>query len=227
MIKDFQPTLWRGSRKYFNITAIPVEHDFVESKHWIENITFMYDMENYTMKSKESDYKMTQMYMLQFYEKPIHVQLNNLHHYANYSVNIQACNEKGCGEVSTVFLKTDEYIPTCNPSNIVLQNTSTTSLELTWSNLTKECSHGIIRGYNVTMRRTRTGERIKKSVPTAMTVVFDNLEKYELVCVTIGGYTSKGLGKVSGEVCAHTAEDGELNRIHFYYSVVMVTTFHK
>ena len=82
---------------------------------------------------------------------------------------------------------------------------------LTWLDLIEECSHGIILGYNVTMWRNRTAERLKKSVPTAMTVVFDNLEKYELVCVTIGGYTSKGLGKVSGEICAHTAEDGKFN----------------
>ena len=218
-VTPFQPLHWRGLQKYFVITAVPVNNEN-GTLIFFKNITFTYDFEYYTMTSKVCDEDLLKTYMLQMYNKTMLIEMHNLHHYTEYSVTFQACNEKGCGPVVPepigFIFKTDEYIPTCSPSDIVLQNTSSTSIALTWSNLTKECSHGIICGYNVTMRRTRTGERIKKSVPTAMTVVFDNLEKYELICVAIGGYTSKGLGKVSGEVCAHTAEDGEFNLIYSF-----------
>ena len=214
LIEEFPSVLWRGSRKYFNITAVPTEYDGV--KTFIENITFTYDLENYTTISNICNKEMVERYMLQFYNKTMKIVVNNLHHYTNYSMTFQACNEKGCGTFSKeIIFKTDEYVPTCSPSNIVLQNTSSTSLVATWSKLTRECSHGIILGYNMTLRRTRTGELIKKSVDTAMAAVYDNLDEYEFACIRIGGYTNKGLGNVSGEVCAHTAEDGKLSLINW------------
>ena len=208
-IEDFSPVLWRGSSKYLYITATPIDYAETNIKTSTKTIKFTYELENYAFRSEKCDEEMVARYMFQF-NKTMKIEVKNLHHYTNYSMKFKACNGKGCATSSEeIIFMTDEYVPTCSPSNIVLQNTSSTSLVVTWSKLTRECSHGIILGYNMTLRRTRTGELIKKSVDTGMTAVYDNLDEYEFTCIRIGGYTSKGLGKVSGEVCAHTAEDGK------------------
>ena len=210
LIEDFMPVLWRGYSKYFYITATPIDYAETNIKTSIKTIKFTFELENYAVRSEKCDEEIIARYMFQFFNKTMKIEVNNLHHYTNYSMKFKACNGKGCGTSSEeIIFKTDEYVPTCSPSNIVLQNTSSTSLVVTWSKLTTECSHGIIRGYNMTLRRTRTGELIKKSVDTAMAAVYENLYEYEFACIRIGGYTSKGLGNVSGEVCAHTAEDGK------------------
>ena len=113
-VGGLSPLLWRGSWKYFIITAeAPTENG---TKSFIKNITFEYELEQYTNKSDVCKLRLIKKSLLQFCNTSMQIRLNNLHHFTRYSTTFKACNEKGCGQVSeTIIFTTDEYIPTCSP----------------------------------------------------------------------------------------------------------------
>ena len=200
----FTPLSFRGSAKHFLVK--------VQGKTFKKPTTFTYELEMYALASHTCNYEVIKLYLNQFCNTPIELPLADLQHYTDYSATIQACNEKGCGEsLNAVPFKTDEYIPTCSPTNIVVQNISTMTLQFKWDALPSGCSNGIILGYHMTLWRTRNDTYIWENVTMDQVPFESNIfEKYEYVCYRVRGYTSKGFGTLSENVCAHTAEDCKL-----------------
>ena len=201
---------WRGSMKYVVInvnSSVPNR-----TKVFRKDVQFGNDIERFSNKSSYCEPQEYQDYMLQLSRKSVKIPIHNLEHFTDYKMTLKACNEKGCGINShgRITFKTDEFVPDCSPPNVILQNISSTLLVAQWDRIPSVCSNGIVIGYNLTLRRTKTGDTIKKTVTSFIeSVLFEDLGKYEYFCVKIAGVTSKGAGKYSEDICTRTSEDGK------------------
>lgn len=135
--------------------------------------------------------------------------LKNLTYFSNYSIIVHLCNQIGCGDPSDgILMKTDEYIPSCSPSNLTVSGTTTTSLTYRWLKTPPKCSHGIIYGYNISFQRMRY-DNVVYNFTTSESFTFVGLAIYEEYCVNVSAVTRVGIGPYSERVCRYTDEGGK------------------
>ena len=156
--------------------------------------------------------------------------LNNLKFWTNYSVRAALCNSVGCGPYSNpIFVRTDEHVPTCAPNITAIQNTSSTSMFISWLENPMNCTHGVLTHYNVyfaleselsgkecfnasscwdTFDPAMKQKKFYVTNITSLNVSFTQLKKYKSYCVYLQAVNIKGRGPESVRFCNHTAEDG-------------------
>ena len=129
--------------------------------------------------------------------------MTSLFGYTEYVVFGKLCSHTSCGPFSNVInFTTGETIPSCSPTITTLYNTSSTSLYVSWTQLPRDCSNGIITHYNLTVTDRHD---VKFYVVTSNTSAHvTDLGKYEVVCVQVSGYTRVGGSNNSKEECIYT-----------------------
>ncbi len=95
--------------------------------------------------------------------------------------------------------------PAASPT-VTAVNTTSTSLYLQWNQLPIEQRNGVIRGYSIQLRHTRTGiTTIHNTTETSLQLM--NLKPYSMYEYAIAAYTSVGQGPTASSQ-ARTDEDG-------------------
>lgn len=106
-------------------------------------------------------------------------------------------------------------VPSLPPQNLQSYNTSSTTLNVTWSDIPECCVHGILLGYRVrySVHRRRSDRSVDnnriKTVPspTLQHVQLTGLEKFAEYKVQVLGYTRIGDGFASPPFEVTTDED--------------------
>lgn len=96
-------------------------------------------------------------------------------------------------------------MPSSAPINIIAQNTSSSSISVTWDDILKEDQNGIITGYKVYLRK-RGGSWTVSTVPTK-SYVKSSLDLWAFYEIKVSGKTSIGEGVKSAVVEVRTDED--------------------
>ena len=154
--------------------------------------------------------------------------LDQLNYWTIYDIRAAACTRKGCGPFSSpLSTRTDEHPPTCYPNATAVQNTSSTSLRISWSQIPISCAHGIVLHYNIFVSPANelthdecfndtlcwpqySPGATKFYVKTEdLSSEFTGLKKYWRYCIFLQAVNIKGRGPSSYSVCNYTAEDGE------------------
>lgn len=168
-------------------------------------------------------------------------QLNiaTLLYYTRYRASVAACTAVGCGPWKFAGIsRTNEFHPTCPPSNASIDVRNSTSLKLKWAPLKKRCIHGLLTRYQV-----RFGEEgalplvdptaewqtyiseiyqekfqvdIKPSNLQNESTSFSikGLKKFSRYCFQVSGYTKVGKGPSSNWTCVRTLQDCEYQNVH-------------
>ena len=107
-------------------------------------------------------------------------------------------------------------VPGGPPLNITAQNTSSTSINVTWKPIDENLQRGLMLGYRITFKKQQEASRRKRRsthdsvlVKNKFTRILEGLEKFTNYCVKIVGFNSKGDGNVSNWLCVSTDEDGK------------------
>lgn len=91
-------------------------------------------------------------------------------------------------------------------------NTSSTSLQVNWSEVPFPDQLGIIRGYRVLMWRTNQSSDVLRNVTVlvpSQAISFSGLEMYTNYTIQVSAFTAKGAGNESEPIVAITDEDGK------------------
>ena len=99
-------------------------------------------------------------------------------------------------------------VPSLPPEQLAAQNTSSTSLSVTWLPVPNGFVHGILRGYRVLFKTDQ--ESSYRNVTTGnQSFELTGLEKFTNYTVKVLAFTSIGDGNKSDPVIAPTDEDGK------------------
>jgi len=102
-------------------------------------------------------------------------------------------------------------VPSQPPQNVTVakDNSTSTSLFIHWRPVPANHQNGIILGYRVLYKRSRSLDKLKsRNVSTPSTTVeLKNLSKYTEYDVTVLAYTSKGNGVRAKFFTVSTTED--------------------
>ena len=123
-------------------------------------------------------------------------------------------------ELYEVTFLIDEYVPSCPPPNLRVENTTSTSITFVWDEVPYKCSNGIIVDFDVNLTRLRNNSVVERRISltnneygadanfTARRFVFRNLGKFEKYCGMVRGGTKVDVGPFSEKVCVYTDQDG-------------------
>ena len=103
-------------------------------------------------------------------------------------------------------------VPRSAPAHVQGHNTSSTSLEVTWSDVLFPDQLGIIRGYRVVLSRTDALNFTLSNVSVPIsprTFQMTGLDKYTSYTVLVAAFTKKGIGTFSSGTSILTDEDSE------------------
>ena len=106
------------------------------------------------------------------------------------------------------------------PENIKMKNTSSTSLLVSWQQIPLRQRNGIITGYKIDYRETKTLNWASETVAKQMSVEITGLEKYRWYEMRINGRTSQGVGIGNATLLILTDEDGELMLCRLFSCIV-------
>ena len=175
-----------------------------EDKIYTTSMTYAIELNQYMKYSASCDWPLIDRYLNQ--PTTLSVTLADLNYFTQYSVMVHLCNERGCGNASNpITIQTDEYIPTCPPHNVTLENITSTSVLLTWDELPQHCSNGIIIGFNISLTRMRYGTT--EHIHTMLNMSeLQNLASYEYYCMQVSASTQVGIGPFSEPICVYTNE---------------------
>ena len=100
--------------------------------------------------------------------------------------------------------------PLSTPKNFQGQNTSSTSIKITWGDVPKELIHGILLGFHVACKSDDNGSdrHFKDLVRTEHKWTFRRLRKYRNYSCQLRAYTNFGIGNWSEKLVISTDEDG-------------------
>ena len=90
-----------------------------------------------------------------------------------------------------------------------MKNTSSTSLLVSWQQIPLRQRNGIIIGYKIDYRETKTLNWASKTVDKQMSVEITGLEKYRWYEMRVNGRTSQGVGIANATILVLTDEDRE------------------
>ena len=90
------------------------------------------------------------------------------------------------------------------------QNTSSTSIKLTWGDVPKDLIHGILLGFQVGCERvgSMSNRHFADLAPTNHDWKFSGLEKYRNYSCQLRAYNNFGMGNWSEKLVISTNEDG-------------------
>ncbi|XP_022784712.1 protein sidekick-1-like isoform X2 [Stylophora pistillata] len=149
-------------------------------------------------------------------------ELQGLQKFTVYEISVLAFTRIGDGiNSTTLFVSTDEDIPSLPPSDVAAHNTSSTSLMVIWRKVPKGFVHGILRGYRVFYKKTEDEESYLNSTtgPTEQELSITGLKKFTEYSMKVLAFTIKGDGAVSNNISVTTDEDVPSlppQRVHSY-----------
>lgn len=95
--------------------------------------------------------------------------------------------------------------PSSAPLNVSTVTVTSTTIEVSWSEIPLEYQNGIIRYYIVNITETNTGSEFQATTDDK-SVIFNSLHPYYTYSITIAGYTTK-VGPYSTPISVTTDED--------------------
>lgn len=140
----------------------------------------------------------------------IHTHL--LHPGTTYKVQVKSCNELGCSPLykEVEIATTSPCKPSAGPFSVSLRRYISFGMKANWSEIDEFHRNGEVSQYNVILVNYRSGKNQTKDV-TGREVVFDDVGKYEYVCISIAGKNQHPeTGVYSDEVCAYSNESGTI-----------------
>lgn len=106
--------------------------------------------------------------------------------------------------------------------NVIAQNVSSTSINVTWQPIEEKLQYGIILGYRIRYKKessaAASSRRKRRSIQLGeigvlggnnLTWTLEGLEKFTNYCIQVLGFNSKGDGNTSDSICVMTDEDGK------------------
>lgn len=104
-------------------------------------------------------------------------------------------------------------VPSEPPVILAANSTTSTSIELKWSEVTQLNSAPLL-GYGIVYKRndqTFSRDFMKSVLPTPRETTLEGLEKFTDYTIRVFAFTSKGNGVPSQPVLSRTQEDGKLS----------------
>ena len=102
-------------------------------------------------------------------------------------------------------------VPSYPPINLTTFNTSSTSIHVQWGPVPKEHVNGVLRGYHVIFKESRssvTDVTIVTVDNATLSVELKNLSEFREYLIHVSGFTVAGDGNASMDLCL-TDQDGE------------------
>ena len=106
-------------------------------------------------------------------------------------------------------------VPSAGPSNITAQNTSSSSIIVTWDDVLEEHRNGIIIGYKVYIKKVGSEGGWQTEEMSQKTFSKSGLDLWAFYDIKISAKTSVGEGTQSSIVRVRTDEDGEYPAEYF------------
>ena len=102
-------------------------------------------------------------------------------------------------------------VPSQAPADVLLFNTSSTSLKAVWGPVPGCCRHGIILGYRLFLKDNIFGSSVRNETAASGEYEFEfsSLMKFYGYSISILAFTVKGDGPLSENLSAMTEEDGK------------------
>ena len=95
------------------------------------------------------------------------------------------------------------------PPNITAQNTSSTSLEITWQTVPEEFAKAPILGFKLSYRKSDESNTTTVDLcPDEQRFSLHNLTIFTIYCIQLSAFTRNGNGNMSDCVFGLTDEDG-------------------
>ncbi|XP_028401625.1 uncharacterized protein LOC114524674 [Dendronephthya gigantea] len=144
--------------------------------------------------------------------------LIDLFYYWNYKITVGGYTRPGVGKVATTEVRTHEQLPGRSPENVRGDAETSTSVYITWDKVASNFVHGVLLGYNLTVRKTKDGSLVnnkelepkpvkntytKAKVPGVNVlagvkqVYLGNLGKYTEYSIWVRAVNSEGHGKLN------------------------------
>ena len=102
-------------------------------------------------------------------------------------------------------------VPSAGPSNITAQNTSSSSIIVTWDGVLQEHRNGNITGYKVYIKKVGSEGGWESEETKQKIFAKSELDLWSFYYIKISAKTSVGEGPQSNVVRVRTAEDGEFS----------------
>jgi hypothetical protein len=112
------------------------------------------------------------------------------------------------------FFLSSSLVPNASPNlKPVGYNTSSTSLNVSWTAIARSDINGVLRGYTVFYKPSSSHESVRAITvpPGKLYVHLTGLRKFAEYEVRVAGVTSKGTGGMSAKSLVFTDEDGKRN----------------
>ena len=104
-------------------------------------------------------------------------------------------------------------VPASPPNNVTATSSSSTSIQVNWTEVPAIDQNGVITQYEVEYNQTTfTGVTMYNTTvvdSTMFTTVLNGLLEYVEYCIRVRAYTSQGPGPYSDAICVTTDEDGK------------------
>ncbi|KAJ7378569.1 hypothetical protein OS493_022557 [Desmophyllum pertusum] len=134
------------------------------------------------------------------YSNVAETRLTNLSIYTNYSLEIAAVTVKEGKYSEPVYFHSPEGVPLSPPGDVTSYNTSSTTINVTWSRPEENTTQGKLLGYEVTYTPTLKNASATRRVMLCYRYTsfeLKNLTIYTLYNITVAAFTRVGIGKES------------------------------
>ena len=97
--------------------------------------------------------------------------------------------------------------PTGSPNNVAGRAETSSSINITWADITPSLTNGIIVSYKVQYERKDGGGTVQLLVVPHKTALLTGLDEYVVYKIKVAGMTKKGVGVFSTFTEVRTKED--------------------
>ncbi|CAH3164520.1 unnamed protein product, partial [Porites evermanni] len=130
---------------------------------------------------------------------PLEAVVEDLEKFTDYIIRIYAFTSNGNGIPSqAVAVRTQEDVPSQTPPNIIVQSTSSTTIDVSWQPIDQAYVHGILLGYEVRFAKDDGLPLLWESRhvhPNVRKIILSGLWYYSKYKIVVCAKTSKGCGK--------------------------------
>ncbi|XP_065685076.1 uncharacterized protein LOC100197582 isoform X2 [Hydra vulgaris] len=207
---SFLPTFFRGTNTYWLFHVDVIDENYnpgPPSDEYLRKPVYLtHSLEKFSGKSGQC----TQSDFLGYFNQSTSFVLDllGLHPNTHYQVSVQPCNEIGCGKISNnVEFSTYSDVPSCEPTQIQMQNLSSTSMSISWQRIGFNCAHSDINKISYTLKCFRQDSMLLNENIESTTILLTSLNKYEQLCCEVAASNLNGTGPFSSQSCAYTDED--------------------
>ena len=96
------------------------------------------------------------------------------------------------------------------PQNVKGQNTSSTSISVSWETVRADLQNGIITGYNITYQsQTENDNGVVEAGPNDLQANLTGLKEFVKYNISVVAFTAKGDGPPSNIIVVRTDEDSK------------------